>query len=473
MNVFHHHDGVVDQDADREDQREQRHAIEREAPGPGGKERRRQRQHDGDADDQRLAPAEGGPHQRDDRERGEDQLLDQLVGLVARGVAVVARLDDLDVGGNQLAFQLRDTLDDRVGDRRGVFAGLLRHRDGHRREFGTGLVALARAVPDVLRRQVGAVGDPGDVGQDHRPAAAAPVGAHADDQLGHVAGVREELPGAHVDVDVAGSEAARRHRYVGGGQRPLDVGHDDAVRVHPLRLDGDAHDVVGPAERGHLARAGHALDLRLDRVRDPGQLQAAGVGPFAEQGEGDDRHIVDAFRLDDRIEHAHVRPDPVAVGHQRVVQPHQRGDAVLADLELHRQDRQPRPGDREHVLDAGDLRDDLLGRHGDDVVHVLRSRARERDQHVGHRHVDLRFLLLRRHEHREDAQQQADQRQQRRDLRRQEGARDAARDAERARAPAVGLCAHFSARPSAWRCRARSSRSARRPAPRCPSSACR
>ena len=58
VDVLDHDDGVVDQDADREDQREQRHAVQREAPGPRGEQRRGEGQRDGNADDQRFAPAE-------------------------------------------------------------------------------------------------------------------------------------------------------------------------------------------------------------------------------------------------------------------------------------------------------------------------------------------------------------------------------------------------------------------------------
>ena len=54
-------------------------------------------------------------------------------------------------------------------------------------------------------------------------------------------------------------------------------------------------------------------------------------------------------------------------------------------------------------------------------------------KHVGHRHVDLRLLLARRHQHGERAEQQRHQRQQRRDLRRLEVGGDAAGDAQRER----------------------------------------
>jgi hypothetical protein len=84
VDVLHHHDGVVDQDADREDQREQRHAVEREAPGPGREQRGRQRQDHRGADDHRLAPAQREATSSTTDAGGEGQLLDQLVGLVGR-----------------------------------------------------------------------------------------------------------------------------------------------------------------------------------------------------------------------------------------------------------------------------------------------------------------------------------------------------------------------------------------------------
>jgi hypothetical protein len=82
VDVLHHHDGVVDQDADGEDQREQRHAVEREAPGPAGEQRGRERQDHRAADDHRLAPAQRENTSSHHRRGGEGQLLDQLVGLV-------------------------------------------------------------------------------------------------------------------------------------------------------------------------------------------------------------------------------------------------------------------------------------------------------------------------------------------------------------------------------------------------------
>ena len=73
----------------------------------------------------------------------------------------------------------------------------------------------------------------------------------------------------------------------------------------------------------------------------------------------------------------------------------------------------------------------LLGRARHHVLHVGAAGAGEGDQHVGHRHVDLRLFLARRDQHGEDAEQQRDQRQQRRQRVGLEGARQAAGDAQR------------------------------------------
>ena len=81
------------------------------------------------------------------------------------------------------------------------------------------------------------------------------------------------------------------------------------------------------------------------------------------------------------------------------------------------------------MLDAGDLPEDLLGRGRDERLDVLRGRARERDEDVRHRHVDLRLLLARRHDRREDAEEGRDQRDERRELRADEEPGDASGDA--------------------------------------------
>ena len=64
-------DGVVDQNADREDQREQADAIDRIAHRFGGEERQQDGRRNDDQRDERLAPADGERDEQDDRHRRE------------------------------------------------------------------------------------------------------------------------------------------------------------------------------------------------------------------------------------------------------------------------------------------------------------------------------------------------------------------------------------------------------------------
>ena len=114
VDVLDHHDCVIHQDADGEDQREQRHAVEREAPGPGCKQRDGEGDDDGGADHERLAPAQREQDQHDNRGRREDQFLDQRLRLVLRRHAVVARNGCLHAIGEVDTAHLLEALDDRA-----------------------------------------------------------------------------------------------------------------------------------------------------------------------------------------------------------------------------------------------------------------------------------------------------------------------------------------------------------------------
>ena len=62
----------------------------------------------------------------------------------------------------------------------------------------------------------------------------------------------------------------------------------------------------------------------LDAVRDAFQVVGADRGVLAEKRERNDRHVVDALGLDQRAQDAQAPGQPVGIGVDRVVQPHQR-----------------------------------------------------------------------------------------------------------------------------------------------------
>ena len=69
--IFHHHDRVIDQDADGKDEREKRDAIEGETEKIKNQQGKRERGRNGERDDSRFAPAEREPDEdrhADDRQ---------------------------------------------------------------------------------------------------------------------------------------------------------------------------------------------------------------------------------------------------------------------------------------------------------------------------------------------------------------------------------------------------------------------
>ena len=76
VDIFYHHNRIVDQNANRKNQREQRHAVQRKSICPRRKQRCGEREDHRAADDQRLAFAECKQHQQHDRRRRKQQLLD-------------------------------------------------------------------------------------------------------------------------------------------------------------------------------------------------------------------------------------------------------------------------------------------------------------------------------------------------------------------------------------------------------------
>jgi hypothetical protein len=144
-----------------------------------------------------------------------------------------------------------------------------------------------------------------------------------------------------------------------------DVGRRELERGQPLRLEQHADRASRSADRGHLARARHALELRFQRVGDAFDLEGATFVIVGPQRERDDRHVVDALGLHERLAHAELLGEPIPVRVDRVLEAHQGFGARHADLELRGHHGQARLRDREDVLEPMDLTDHLLGRDRD------------------------------------------------------------------------------------------------------------
>ncbi len=299
VDVFHDDDGVVHQDADGENEREQRDPVQGESPGPGGEQRGGQRQADRQSDDDGLAPAQGQKDQQDHRQRGEDQLVDQRASLGVSGGAVIAGFRDLDIGRNDGVAQRLHAAHQAVGDVDGVFAGFFGDCQGHG-GFGVAL-APCRPIADIVVGGRRIFGDVGDLAQAHGSFA-----APCHDQFGDILASAQEPARVHRQTLVADDPVAGAQALIGVVQSARDIldrhsrgGHAAGVQVHADR-------VFGAADQPDVAGAGDTLEVGLDAAGDPFQIARRGEGGV--QRQCDDRDVVDASRLDEG------RPDAETFG---------------------------------------------------------------------------------------------------------------------------------------------------------------
>ncbi len=292
VNVFDHHDGVVHQNANRKNEREQGHAVQRKAPGPGGKQGGAQGQDHGSAHNHRFALAQGKADQQDDRAGGKGQFLNQLIGFFGRRFTIVARDGGFDVRGNHRVAQDFHTLAHRPRHVHRVFTRFFGDGDRHRRVDTTRLHRstwcclvtrccssrlggrTAGRKPHVALRQLCTGFNPRHFTQVHRQALGDP-----HHQVAHILCGVQKLTGFNAQhlrrlTIICGRVQHRpgRHREIGGGQGLFERKHIHPALTQAHRVQPHMHGTAWAADGAHLAAAGHAFKLALHRVRHALQL---------------------------------------------------------------------------------------------------------------------------------------------------------------------------------------------------------
>ncbi len=126
-------DRIVHEQAEREDQREQGHAVDRVAEEQIDPQGQAEDDRHGHGHDEGLAPAQAQGQESDDDQDGDPERLDQFVHLVIGGQTGVPRDDHVDVVGHHLSPQVLGGLEYRPRDGDGVGPLLLGDGDGHGR----------------------------------------------------------------------------------------------------------------------------------------------------------------------------------------------------------------------------------------------------------------------------------------------------------------------------------------------------
>ena len=418
-------DGVVDQNADREDEREQADAVERVAHQARGEERQQDRRRDDDGDHDGFAPADREGDQENDRHRGEAKVEEQFVGLLVGGLAVVAGDLHVHIFGEDASAQVLELLDDVLGDDHGVGAGALGDGQRHRRRALDRAVGLAH-LGDARLLRLGGKRHIGDVAHIDRAAV-----ARGDEDVADLGQRLQRLPGDQRHLAVGIADRGGLEGAVGALDLAGELLQRDAEQRQFLRVGLDADllglvaDDVGEPDIGQLG------DLDLKLARQPREAvgrpvrRRAGLG---RERDGDDGDVVDAAADDQRFGNADR--DAVHIGPHLLVHAQDRRIGIGADLEARGHHGAVVGGLRIDVLDAVDALDDRLQRLGDELDRVLGLEAVGADMDVDHRHRDLRLFLARQGDQRDDAEHQRRQQEERRQRRTDEGAGQAPRDTE-------------------------------------------
>ncbi len=234
-----------------------------------------------------------------------------------------------------------------------------------------------------------------------------PPVARSQQQQADIGHALQGLAGDDRDEMVRLVEGPNQHRPVGVFQLVDELAQRDAVEGELFRVGLDADLVRAAADD-----VGQSDIVDLDQLvlQFLGDLVEAVVVParccrrLRRQSQGQDRHVVDAAADDQRQRDA-VRQigDVVA---DLLVDPGQRGVLVGADVKPRGRHHRIVLRARIDVLDAVDAFDDVFERLGDQLDRVLRLVAVGGDQHVDHRHADLRLLLARQLDERDGADHQ-------------------------------------------------------------------
>ena len=226
------------------------------------------------------------------------EVVDELVRLLLRRLAVVAGDVHVDLGGDEPGPEVLELLQDGLRERTRVRPGPLREGDRDRgvlaaRRSGPGRTGRARRGEDRVRGLVGPVDDAGHLGDVDRPAL---VNAH--DHAADVLRPLEQRADLDPDLPVV------PHRRAGG--LPDGGRLEGAGELHPADPGGrhavgvglDAHDPRLAADDLGAARLGHLREL-LGQLGGQGP-QAVARPALAPQGEAQEGDVVDRVQLDDR-----------------------------------------------------------------------------------------------------------------------------------------------------------------------------
>ena len=131
--VFDHHNRIIHQNPDGEDQRKKAHTVQRVSHDPRGKERQQNGHRNDNRHHHSLAPANRDPDQGHDGNRRQCQMEQKLIGLFVSAFAIVAGEFHSQIRRNDLALKPFDGVANLFGNGHRIGTGPLGHSQRHGR----------------------------------------------------------------------------------------------------------------------------------------------------------------------------------------------------------------------------------------------------------------------------------------------------------------------------------------------------
>ncbi len=320
VDVFRHHDRVVDEQADADHQPDQCEDVQRFAREVHDRQTKDQADRDRKRDDHRQAHAAHEEEQNDAGQRAAEQTaLDQRAEAFVDDLALIEERFQLEPGEARVDLELLDEAVEPPGDFARIDLGFLDHLNGYR---GSAVEPRAILLVGLVVGDLGHVFQPGRQADEpvfqlldrtvagHR-AQQQFLRAGDDRAAGHREVVRAQVLGHLVDVQTRRvgllaidldedflfleAEHLDRRHAVEAFDGDDHVVLDQIPRIFQIRIDGDADHEHGEAGGTALADE-DAIDVR--RKPDPGALDA-----IAHLAVGH-RHVAVLLEADEHLRHA-------------------------------------------------------------------------------------------------------------------------------------------------------------------------
>ena len=405
--VFDDHDGVIDQNPDGKDQREQRHAVECVAHDPGGKERQQNGHRDHDGHHDRLTPANGEKDQRHDRRRGQTKVEQQFIGLFIGRLAIVTGHGQRHALWHQTTFGRLDPVQDSLCDVNRIGPGALGHGQRDRRRA----VDTVGVTGDLRHDPVGTVGDKGHI-RHIRDIDRAPV-ACGQHKARHLRRGGQSLTRDQVNLFAAVTQFARGQSLVGLGDLGGQLLQRHAVQCQPLGIWCDTDHFLRVADKIGQANVVGLGHFGLQFAGDPGQVIGRGRAAWGRrQRQRQDRDIVDTASDHQRFRDA--KRQAVHICAQLVMHPQDRVFGAGADHKARRHHRGIVAGLGIDMLDRVDALDQHLQRFGHEFHAVFGPQAGGLHMDIDQGNRDLRLFLAREADQRDQTDRDGGQNEKRR-----------------------------------------------------------